>query len=405
MNEELLIQTCQSYQGPMYIFDLDIAKKVCERFVEKLQGQAKLCYAMKTNPFLVAYMEPLVDRIEVCSMGEFRICQSLSIAKEKLLISGVLKRQEDMEEILAYLGNNAFITLESLEHVRIVNEIAERLNIQINVYPRLSSGNQFGMDRETITELIQNRNKYSHFTFAGLHYFSGTQKKSTKKNCKELGMLCDFLVEIKDRYGFVFPELEYGSGEKVAYFEGDEDTRFDDMEVLANEIRRLSIPAQVTLEMGRAFAADCGYYLTKIWDIKKIEENNYCIVDGGMHHLNYDGQIRGMYKPNIITLQLSDKSSKASTFGSDEEAEKMEKYTICGALCTGNDILLSGWETEKKNVGDVLAFCNAGAYSMTEGASLFLSHDLPKVITYSNEHGFSVLRDHVETWKLNTNKR
>ena len=51
------------------------------------------------------------------------------------------------------------------------------------------------------------------------------------------------------------------------------------------------------LEMGRAFVASCGYYLTCVHECKKNNDRNYCIVDGGMHQIQYDGQIRGMYQP------------------------------------------------------------------------------------------------------------
>ena len=52
---------------------------------------------------------------------------------------------------------------------------------------------------------------------------------------------------------------------------------------------------RVVLEMGRAFAASCGTYLTRAEDIKKNNGKNICLTDGGIHQLQYDGQIRGMY--------------------------------------------------------------------------------------------------------------
>jgi len=62
-------------------------------FKRKLEDKSGLCFAIKANPFLIKEMEKLVDRIEVCSMGEFRICKKLGIAPEKLFISGVLKKK------------------------------------------------------------------------------------------------------------------------------------------------------------------------------------------------------------------------------------------------------------------------------------------------------------------------
>ena len=58
-------------------------------------------------------------------------------------------------------------------------------------------------------------------------------------------------------------------------------------------------------------------------------------TDGGMHHLQYDGQIRGMYHPFIDVL--SDKVKVDDIY----RREKM-KWTICGCLCTANDVLCTG---------------------------------------------------------------
>ena len=38
---------------------------------------------------------------------------------------------------------------------------------------------------------------------------------------------------------------------------------------------------------------------------------------------------------------------------------------------------------------------------MTEGMSLFLSHALPKILLYSKENGWKLIRNNIETWTLN----
>lgn len=53
-------------------------------------------------------------------------------------------------------------------------------------------------------------------------------------------------------------------------------------------------------------------------------------------------------------------------------------WTIAGSLCTMNDILVRNLELEEPR-GDYLMFENAGAYSVTEGMAVFLSHELPTV--------------------------
>ena len=114
MRTEQLEYACSKFGTPLYIFDLDILRVQTERIREKLGEGIGLCYAMKANPFLTAEMAEYVDRIEVCSMGEFRICRDLKIPPEKLFISGVLKKKKDLMEILDYCGGRCAYTVESV---------------------------------------------------------------------------------------------------------------------------------------------------------------------------------------------------------------------------------------------------------------------------------------------------
>lgn len=63
-------------------------------------------------------------------------------------------------------------------------------------------------------------------------------------------------------------------------------------------------------------------------------------------------------------------------------------------LC--NEITLKGLEK-----GAILVFERTGAYSAMEGMALFLSHELPGVVLYSEEEGWIQARVQQETYKLN----
>ena len=47
----------------------------------------------------------------------------------------------------------------------------------------------------------------------------------------------------------------------------------------------------------------------------------------------------------------------------------------------------------KRQEGSILAFEKTGAYAMTEGMGLFLSHALPRIIFYSKKEGYTLARD------------
>lgn len=224
------------YGTPSYLFDIDKMKETVGKFREALGGKAGLCFAMKANPFLAGQMETQADRLEVCSMGEFRICKRQGIAPEKLLISGVLKRKEDVCEILDTYGGACTYTIESLDQYHSFSGWCQRKEKPVYVYLRLTSGNQFGMDGETIYNIIKIRKMCPYLSIQGIHYFSGTQKKYAGKIKEELEYLDQFLVEMEERTGFQLEELEYGPGLSVPYFAGQEDHRSSDLKELVRAV-------------------------------------------------------------------------------------------------------------------------------------------------------------------------
>lgn len=381
------------YGTPAYIFDLDILSQEIKRFRHIFGRKIGLCYAMKANPFLTSKMSEMAGKVEVCSYGEFRICKELGIPPEKLLISGVLKKKNQLYEILKCVGSEGAYTIESPQQFRLLTEWCEKEEKEIHVYLRLTSKNQFGMDEETICSLICEQKKCPFMKVEGIHYFSGTQKKSPEIIRKELNYLDGFLEKLEMEYDFTAAELEYGPGLAVSYFPDKKYSMIEDesLEEIRKMIEGMKYQGHVVLEMGRAMAALCGYYLTTIRDLKRNNEKNYCIVDGGGHQLNYDGQIRGMYRPYV---QVRPEKSDGD----------VEDWTICGALCSVNDILCQSLPLRRAEEGDVLIFERTGAYAMTEGMSLFLSHALPRVMLYSKEMGWQLVRDSQPTFKWNMSK-
>lgn len=388
MELELLEQGAVKYGTPSYIFDIDILAETVQEFRDGLKDRAGLCYALKANPFLTEQMADLTDRLEICSMGEYRICKELDIPPEKMLISGVLKKREEFFEILEHCRGRSVYTVESLNQFQHLVDWCEESKEPVSVYLRLSSGNQFGMDWKTLLSIVVIRGTCPLVKIKGLHFFSGTRKKSVGQIQKELEFLDERCRELEETYGFSMETLEYGPGLDVPYFIGQKDSFHEDVEAIAEAIEKMEWNGNVILEMGRALAARCGYYLTKVRDVKQTEGKDYCIVDGGIHQMNYDGQIRGMYQPYFQV-------SPAKPEGKEAE------WTVYGALCTTNDILLHKVKIRDLKIGSILIFERTGAYSMMEGMALFLSRELPAAVLYSKEMGWKIVRERKDTYPMN----
>ena len=72
MDERQLENLAVSLKTPSFVFDTDILKARAAHVAEKVKP-AKLCFAIKANPFLLQAMDEEVERYEVCSPGEFHM--------------------------------------------------------------------------------------------------------------------------------------------------------------------------------------------------------------------------------------------------------------------------------------------------------------------------------------------
>lgn len=391
METSELSEIANEYGTPAFVFDVDA---FCTRMsaVQDIFGpRVTLCYAMKANPFFAPAAASEGYKLEVCSPGELSICEAASIPAKQIVYSGVNKQPHDIAEAIRY--GAGVLTAESKLHVRLIEQQAAQAGEQVEVLLRLNAGSQFGMSKCDLREIIRARADYPHLNFVGLHYFVGTQRKKLKHQIRELGMLQSFMNELEQDFGFKTQRLEYGPGLAVPLFVDDDFS--DDLlpaRELASYLQQIAEVVDLTIEMGRFFASPCGVYLTQAVDIKENEGVNYCILDGGINHLTYVGQIMGLKVPRLANLTNGSRRSKHGV---------LLKWTLCGSLCTVNDVLVRECELDGLEPGDVLAFYNAGAYAVTEGVHLFLSRAMPRVVLrYDCKN--ELARDFIETYRLNT---
>lgn len=383
MDEKILVDIIQKYDGPTYIFDIDKINQRISFLRSKLPKRVELCYAIKANTFVVKEIENNIDRFEVCSPGEYKICEESNVNSSKILISGVYKSKEFIEELTTKNQQIGYYSIESMEQFKCFKE----LNKNINILIRITSGNQFGINKEEAEEIIKNHAQYKHLNIIGIQYFSGTQKKSIKNLKRELDYATGFIKEMQEKYNFEIKELEFGPGFPVNYFQNSDFDEEKFLEEFSELINNIDFKGKITLELGRSIASSCGTYITKVVDIKKNKDENYAIVDGGMNHIVYYGQFMAMKHP------------KCSVYP-PRKNENTENWNLCGALCTINDILIKQYPVNNLKLGDFFIFENTGAYCMTEGISLFLSRNLPKVIKVQNGN-FKLVREGLPTYKLN----
>ena len=392
---------------PSYIFDTD---ELCTRIdaMQQILGcGVTVCYAMKANPFLISVLDKKLDKFEVCSPGEFAICEKEGINREKIVLSGVNKEKKDILYTMK-TGAVGIYTVESLNQLELINSCAVECGIKVKVLIRVTSGNQFGINERQVYEIADRKDELKGIIIEGVQCYSGTQKKKLSQIEAEVVWLQAIAHTCEAEHGVKLKEIEYGPGLSVDYFVTDKcdamNTDFDELKEFAAMIKEMSEKFNVTLEMGRYIAATCGILISRIADMKMNDTTRYAIIDSGINHINYYGQAMAMKKPRCEFIPMEYTEGFAD--GADHEVEVysqgVQPYNICGSLCTVGDVIVKNLELKDAKIGDMIAFYNIGAYSVTEGIYLFLSRRMPAIVMYSTKNGYRVIRKSVETFLINS---
>ena len=392
---------------PSYIFDTD---ELCARIdaIQQILGcGVTVCYAMKANPFLISVLDKKLDKFEVCSPGEFAICEKEGINREKIVLSGVNKEKKDILYTMK-TGAVGIYTVESLNQLELINSCAVECGIKVKVLIRVTSGNQFGINERQVYEIADRKDELKGIIIEGIQCYSGTQKKKLSQIESEVVWLQAIAHTCEAEHGVKLNEIEYGPGLSVDYFVTDKcdamNTNFDELEEFAGMIKEMSEKFNVTLEMGRYIAATCGVLISRIADMKMNDTTRYAIIDSGINHINYYGQAMAMKKPRceFIPMEYTEEFADGVDHDVEVYSQGVQPYNICGSLCTVGDVIVKNLELKDAKIGDMIAFYNIGAYSVTEGIYLFLSRRMPAIVMYSKKNGYRVIRKPIETFLINS---
>jgi diaminopimelate decarboxylase len=144
--------------------------------------------------------------------------------------------------------------------------------------------------------------------------------------------------------------LDFGSGFKVPYKEGDIDTDIEHLgEKLSHRFKAFceQYGKELTLmfEPGKFLVSEAGYLFAKVNVVKQTTSTIFAGIDSGMNHL-----IRPMFYDayhRIVNISRPESRSRI--------------YTVVGYICE-TDTFGVNRRIHEIQEGDILAFYNAGAY-------------------------------------------
>ncbi|WP_049571296.1 decarboxylase [Nonomuraea sp. SBT364] len=341
--------------APAYLYDLPALDEHAAAVRAALPG-IELYYAVKANPDaeLLRVLDAHVDGFEVSSGGEHAHVSGLFPGKP-LALGGPGKTDAELRLPHHRIHVESPYELRRLLATGLEADVLLRINPDLAVEgAALTMSGPFGMDEAAVEECLPLFTDRVRLRGRHAHLASGLA-------APELLRLAALLLDPGQ------PEVNLGGGMAVSYGSPE---RFDWAGYGAGLARLRRAGQLIRIEPGRALTAYCGFYVTRVVDVRRVRGEAYAILLGGTHHLRTP-VTKGHDQPFTVLPT------------GDGPGVTEEPVTLVGQLCTPKDVFARRIVTTVR-VGDTVVFGMAGAYAWNISHHDFLMHPKP---------GFHHLRD------------
>jgi len=225
------------YGTPLFIYDRGILDKKWRLLRETLPPEFSVSYSVKANPnrtILQAFLEKGAG-LEIASGGEF--CQALSAGcpPEKILFAGPGKTAAELELVLGKgIGE---IHVESVREAECIDTIAKRLGRRAAVALRVNPAGEaeggamrmggrsapFGVDEETLDEVLDRCLSFTALDFRGIHLFTGTQILDFQILISQYAKGLEIARRVASRLKKPLRTLDFGGGLGIPYFHHEQE--------------------------------------------------------------------------------------------------------------------------------------------------------------------------------------
>jgi diaminopimelate decarboxylase len=387
-------ELARQYGTPMFVYDRGIIDEKWNLLRDALPPPFSICYSVKANPnqTILKHFLSKGAGLEVASAGEF--CQALHAGcpPDKIIFAGPGKTESELELVLGKgIGE---IHLESVREAERVSAIAQKLGLHARVAVRVNPSGEaeggamrmggrpaaFGIDEETLDEVLDRVISLKNLEFRGIHLFTGTQILDFQILVSQYRKGLEVALRVATRLKRSLHTLDFGGGLGTPYFPHEQQL---DTQKLKTELSLLfeSVHSEplfsgthFMVEPGRYLVGEAGVYVTRVIDLKVSRGKKFLILDGGMHHhLAASGNLGQTIKRNYPVAVLNKL---------DEPAE--ETFEVSGPLCTPLDVLARGAILPRIEIGDLVGVFQSGAYGRSASPLGFLSHPAPPEIWVDN---------------------
>ena len=364
------------------------------------------CYAIKanSNPEILRLLAEEGAGAEISSGGELYLALKFGYLRNKITFTGVGKTDAEIEYALR---ENIFnFTVESLQEIQVISEIAHRLgiiariSIRVNpdidakTHPYITTGmkeNKFGIDSRDIIEVFRSSSKMPNIDIIGIHSHIGSQITEVQPYIDSVTYLGG-LIEKIEKIGVNIRYLNFGGGFGVKYknvlshryisSEEDEIVQYASLgEHIESVIKLLSgFNKKLIIEPGRSLAANAGILAGKVLYTKQGEMKKFIITDTGMNDLMRPCLYQAYHQ--VVPTVLKDTG--------------YETVDVVGPVCETSDFLASHRSLQKLERGDYFAIMTTGAYGYSLSSNYNARLRPAEVLVDGDKHYLIREREKVE---------
>lgn len=348
-----------TYGTPLYVYDANRIEAQYKRLEQAFAGvPLKLLYACKAlnNLNVMQLLRKQGAGLDAVSIQEVELALLAGFAPQDILFTPNCVGMAEYERAVE-LGVRI-----NIDNISILEQFGHRYGrsvpVCVRINPHIMAGgnvnistghidSKFGISIHQLRHLT--RVVHTHdMHINGLHMHTGSDILDAEVFLRGAELLFDCAEH--------FAELEYidfGSGFKVAYKEGDVTTDIEALgQALTTRFKAFSAAygRELTLmfEPGKFLVSAAGYLLTRVNVVKQTTATVFAGVDSGQNHL-----IRPMFY-----------NAWHGIFNASNPTGTPRVYTVVGNICETDTF---GYDRKLNEVreGDVLVICNAGAYGFT----------------------------------------
>jgi len=359
MEAEVLRQIAGEFGAPLYIYDSGKIQSQYNRLTRAFENVPKLRlnYAVKalSNLTILRFMKHLGCGLDTVSIQEVKLGLMAGFPPEDIIYTPNGISLEEIEEA-ALLGVRI-----NIDNLSILEQFGSRhpdIPVCIRINPHVMAGgnsnisvghidSKFGISIHQIPHLLRIV-ELTGMKVNGIHMHTGS-------DILDVGVFL-YASEILFDTARNFENLEFidfGSGFKVPYREGDIQTNVEELgEQLGSRFNAFckEYGKELTLafEPGKFLVSEAGVFLARVNVVKQTTSTVFAGVDSGFNHL-----IRPMlYGASHEIVNISN------------PAGKERYYSVVGYICE-TDTFGSNRRISEISEGDLLCFKNAGAYCFT----------------------------------------